>query len=113
MLLMPPWTARNPPQPCVRRAQAAGFAVLVAGTLIYGRGDDRQAHEGKGAHPDADEGAHAPAHAAVHKKKGPVFRASHTIASHHMRNVRQRRWGAAINASLAAARLRAGGEDAA
>lgn len=91
--------------------------MLVMGTLIYGRGDDRQAHEGKDAHQDADEGAHARAHAAAHKKRGPVFRASHTIASHHTRNVRQRRWGSAINASLAAARLRSGsqhgGEEAA
>ena len=97
--------------------QAAGFAVLVIGTLIYGRGDDRQAHEGKAAHPDADEDTYARAHAAAHKKKGLVFHFSHTIANHHARNVRERRWAAAINASLAAARLRSGsqhgGEDAA
>lgn len=79
--------------------QAAGFAVLVAGTLIYGHGDEVQEKEEKGKH-DADT------HAAASKQaKRPVFKSMHTIRASHTRNLRQRRWSRAINATLATMRM--------
>ena len=86
--------------------QAAGFAVLVIGTLIYGRGDDRQAHADSAKHDDMTRQA-----SAKHMRK-PVFKFHHTIASHHTRSAAARRWTNTINQTLAAARLRSGSQHA-
>ena len=90
----------------VSPVQAAGFAVLVVGTLIYGRGDDRQAHADSAKHDDMTRQASA---ASVRK---PVFKFHHTIASHHTRSALARRWMDTVNSTLAAAHLRAGSQHA-
>lgn len=79
--------------------QAAGFVILVAGTLVYAQGDRKQEAESK--HED-----NGPVEAATHEAKKAVFKFHHTITSHPQRNLRERRWRRAINATLAATHLR-------
>jgi hypothetical protein len=92
--------------PCALPVQAAGFAVLVAGTLIYGRGDDRQAHAHSAKHDDMTQ------QASKKTARQPTFKFHHTIASHHSRSTAQHRWVNALNSTLAAARLRSGSQHA-
>ncbi|BDA43255.1 Solute carrier family 35 member F6 [Coccomyxa sp. Obi] len=79
--------------------QAAGFAVLVVGTLIYSRGDQLEESEEKEKQRE-HHGA-----AAMHKQRGPIFRPNHTMARHSLGNIHHRRWRQAANALIAAARL--------
>lgn len=76
--------------------QAAGFAVLVVGTLIYSRGDQLEEGEEKQkdeAHPEAQE------------NRRTVFKANNTIVRSGLHNIHRRRWRRAANALLAAARM--------
>ena len=84
--------------------QAAGFAVLVVGTLVYAQGDRKQ----EGHEADQHEG---PLQAAKHEVQAAVFKFHHTISSHPQRTLRSRRWRRTANAALAAARLRGDEED--
>ncbi len=79
--------------------QAAGFAVLVVGTLIYSRGDQLEESEEKEKQSE-HHGA-----ATMHKQKGTTFRPNHTIGRYSLRNIHHRRWRRAANALMAAARL--------
>jgi hypothetical protein len=74
--------------------------VLVAGTLIYGHGDDRHEHHEKGQH-DAEGHARIREHL-----KAPVFKFMYTITAYPTRNIHRRRWHRAVDAVRAAARLR-------
>ncbi|CAL8468753.1 g8293 [Coccomyxa elongata] len=77
--------------------QAAGFAVLVVGTLIYSRGDQLEEREEKEKQRE-HRGAAA-------MQRGPTFRPNHTIGCYSLRNIHHRRWRRAANALMAAARL--------
>lgn len=76
--------------------QAAGFAVLVAGTLVYSRGDQIEGKQEEETHKDARPHV---------KKHHPTFRFNHTISRHSASNVIHRRWQRAANALRAAAHL--------
>ena len=84
--------------------QAAGFAVLVVGTLVYAQGDRKQ----EGHDTDSHEG---PLQTAKHEVQRAVFKFHHTISSHPQRSLRSRRWRRSVNAALATARLRPDEED--
>ncbi|CAL5221472.1 g3669 [Coccomyxa viridis] len=79
--------------------QAAGFLVLVAGTLVYAQGDRKQEEHAKDEHD-------GPLQAVQHEVQHAVFKFHHTISSHPQRNLRARRWRRAINSALATAHLR-------
>ena len=79
--------------------QAAGFAVLVVGTLIYSRGDQLEESEEKEKHSEDRDSA------AAQVKRSPTFRPNHTMARHSLGNVHHRRWKRAAHALMAAARL--------
>jgi hypothetical protein len=61
------------------RAQAAGFAVLVAGTLVYARGDQHEANALQEKHEE-------------HKPERRPFRFFHTIAAHPRNGMHVHRW---------------------
>ena len=76
--------------------QAAGFAVLVVGTLIYSRGDQLEESEEK---EKQSEHRGTP-----DMQRYPTFRPNNTIG-HSLRNIHHRRWRRAANTLMAAARL--------
>ena len=78
--------------------------MLVIGTLVYGRGDDRQSREESGKTDNMTR------ESSRKDVKGPVFKWTHSIAGHNVRGLHRRRWARAINATLAAAHLRSGSQ---
>ncbi|EIE22282.1 hypothetical protein COCSUDRAFT_42626 [Coccomyxa subellipsoidea C-169] len=75
--------------------QAAGFAVLVVGTLIYSRGDQLEEDQEKEEHQEPD----------ARPARRPTFRPNHTISRYGLHNIHRRRWRRAANAMMAAARM--------
>lgn len=76
-------------------AQAAGFAVLVAGTLVYSKGDQKQAAELREKH-------------AHHRPMRAVFRFFNSIATPSHNSVHLHRWHNAVHRVMSAMHLEEG-----
>jgi hypothetical protein len=88
-------------QASVTRLQAVGFAILVAGTVVYGHGDQMEEKEEEESRQRLK----------IPKKVGPAFRQSMTIRALPLHTITHHRWRRAGVLALAAARLQQAGED--
>ena len=75
--------------------QASGFAVLVAGTLVYSQGDQREAKELKEKHSH-------------HRPVRAVFRFFNSIATPSHNSVHLHNWRRAVHRVLSAVHLEEG-----
>ena len=75
--------------------QAAGFAVLVAGTLVYSKGDQKQAAELREKH-------------AHHRPMRAAFRFFNSIATPSHNSVHLHSWHKAVHRVMSAVHLEEG-----